>query len=278
MVISIYCSIYLLFYLSLYIYLSLYRSSTDLSFYQSIYLLHICHFIASSPLLSLCLSIDPSFYPSFYRSIVSILLLIYPSALSIRGSLLLASTGSSDCSVCTRYHGSIGSPIILRLSPSIYPASYLSIVLSLSLSPIPSIVSTCVPIYHSLCCSSVPSLCLCMWQSWRPWRTGGEGGSSNFLLFLLGELVDRGSDGAVMEAECHNNTGSAGTPGDGSEARERPRPKGPSREDERGVVMSCLGWTEREMGCFSCELALREDHMMSADQTEQEDSHDSWLI
>lgn len=54
-------------------------------------------------------------------------------------------------------------------------------------------------------------------------------------------MVDGGSDGAVMEAECHNNTGGDATRGDGSEARERPRPKGPSREDERGVVMSCLG-------------------------------------
>lgn len=159
MVISIYCSIYLLFYLSLYIYLSLYRSPTDLSFYQSIYLsityLSFYCFFSPSITLSINRSIVLSIVLSFHRSI---LLLIYPSALSIRGSLLLASTGSSDRSVCTRYHGSICSPIVLRLSPSIYPASYLSIVLSLSLSPIPSIVSTCAPIYHSLCCSISLSL------------------------------------------------------------------------------------------------------------------------
>lgn len=75
----------------------------------------------------------------------------------------------------------------------------------------------------------------------------GEGASSNFLLLLLSQMVDGGSDGAVMEAECHNNIGRTGTRGDGSEARERPRPKGLSCESERvrggreGVFMSCLG-------------------------------------
>lgn len=59
----------------------------------------------------------------------------------------------------------------------------------------------------------------------------GEGGSSDFLL-LLSEMVDRGSDGGVMEAECHNNTGRTGMQGDGSEAREKPRPKGLSCENE----------------------------------------------
>ncbi|KAK9527476.1 hypothetical protein VZT92_014036 [Zoarces viviparus] len=45
---------------------------------------------------------------------------------------------------------------------------------------------------------------------------GGEGGSSRCLLPPLSEMADRGSDGGVMEAECHNNTGRTGAPGDGS--------------------------------------------------------------
>lgn len=51
----------------------------------------------------------------------------------------------------------------------------------------------------------------------------GAGGSSNFL--LLTQTLDSGSDGAAVEAECHDNIGRTGTRGDGGEAQEGPRPK-----------------------------------------------------
>lgn len=66
----------------------------------------------------------------------------------------------------------------------------------------------------------------------------GEGDSSHFLLLILlvlllfSQMMEGGSDGAVMEAECHNNIGRTGTRGDGGEAQERSRPKGPSCESE----------------------------------------------
>lgn len=50
---------------------------------------------------------------------------------------------------------------------------------------------------------------------------GGEGGSSNFLLLLLSQTVDRGSDGAIMEGECHHNVGRTGTGEDGGGERGR---------------------------------------------------------
>lgn len=49
-----------------------------------------------------------------------------------------------------------------------------------------------------------------------------KGGSSDFLL-PLGEMAGGGSDGGVMEAECHNNIGRTGARGD--EARWRPGAK-----------------------------------------------------
>lgn len=72
----------------------------------------------------------------------------------------------------------------------------------------------------------------------------GEGGSSDFL--LLSEMVGRGSDGGVMEAECHNNIGRTGMQEDGSEAWQT-EAKRAELWEWKLVFMSCGG---REMGVF----------------------------
>lgn len=76
----------------------------------------------------------------------------------------------------------------------------------------------------------------------------GEEGSSNFLQLLLREAADSGSDGGVMEAECHNNIGRTAMQRDTSEAL---RPKGLSCENECESFEDV--WDEQRDGCFSTE-------------------------
>ena len=141
----IYCS------LILNIYCSIHRS-----IHPSIYLYY--HISVILLLLSLCLPIDPSFCPLFYCSIV---LSFYWFTLLLCSSVVLSFFPPVDHALVPSVHRAVVLSVVPSFCVSLDRFIQLPIYLQFYHSlyrPVPSIVSTYVPIYHSLCCSISLSL------------------------------------------------------------------------------------------------------------------------